>query len=537
MTQKNPDWWKGAVVYQIYPRSFRDANGDGIGDLRGIEEKLDHVAGLGADAIWLSPIYPSPNRDFGYDVSDYCGIAPEMGTMADFDRLLAAVHSRGMKLILDQVLAHSSDQHAWFAESQLSADNPKSDWYVWADAKEDGTVPNNWLSAFGGPAWSWNPVRRQYYHHKFLKSQPKLNFHNPEVVSACMDVLRFWLDKGVDGFRLDVANSYLHDAALTDNPPLPRDERSFLDWAHAPRLQRHIHDANMPENEWAMKRVRATMDEYEDRLAFGEFSERPEMFGLYAGGPERLHTGYTFDFLEDWSFAPAVFRRYYEELLAPLPDLFPCVTFSNHDIVRPVTRWGGGRGDEELARLGLMLLVALKGTVLMFEGEDLGLPEVDLERHHIKDPVGDLYFPWSKGRDGCRTPMPWERHAHEAGFTAATPWLPIPDYHRERAVDVQQADGYSVLAHARAAVALRKAHPALKRGAISFLDAGDPVLAFEREGEGEKLICVFNLGKKPEAAAFELPAGAGDAVFTLGEVARDGSALKLGARAAAIFRG
>ncbi|MBC7101685.1 MAG: alpha-glucosidase [Parvibaculum sp.] len=526
------EWWKGAVVYQIYPRSFRDTNGDGIGDLKGIEEKIDHVAGLGADAIWLSPFYPSPNKDFGYDVSDYCDVAPEMGTLADFDRLVAATHKRGMKLIVDQVLAHTSEQHVWFQESQLSATNAKSDWYVWADAKEDGTVPNNWLSAFGGPAWSWNPVRRQYYHHKFLKSQPKLNFHNEEVVEACMNVLRFWLDRGVDGFRLDVANAYLHDAALTDNPPLPMEKRTFMDWAHAPRLQQHIHDANREENEWAMKRVRAVMEEYDERLAFGEFSERQEMLGLYAGGLERLHTGYTFHFLEDWSFEPPVFREYYEELLAPLADLFPCVTFSNHDIVRPVTRWGGGQGDDRLAKLALTILVTLKGTVLMYQGEELGLPETDLDRKDIKDPVGDLYFPWVKGRDGCRTPMPWESGPEGAGFTSGTPWLPIPDYHKVRAADVQAGDMNSVLAHARKVVALRKAHPALKLGDIRFLDTEGKVLAFTREAEGERLLCIFNLGA--EAANFSLPEGAGEAVFELGEVTRDGAALSLGSRNAGI---
>ncbi|GMV63313.1 MAG: alpha-amylase [Parvibaculum sp.] len=528
------EWWKGAVVYQIYPRSFLDTNGDGIGDLKGIEEKLDHVVGLGADAIWLSPFYPSPNKDFGYDVSDYCDVAPEMGTLADFDRLVAATHKRGMKLIVDQVLAHTSEQHSWFQESQLSANNAKSDWYVWADAKEDGTVPNNWLSAFGGPAWSWNPVRRQYYHHKFLKSQPKVNFHNEEVVEACMNVLRFWLDRGVDGFRLDVANAYLHDAALTDNPPLPMEKRTFMDWAHAPRLQQHIHDANREENEWAMKRVRAVMEEYDERLAFGEFSERQEMLGLYAGGLERLHTGYTFHFLEDWSFEPPVFREYYEELLAPLADLFPCVTFSNHDIVRPVTRWGGGQGDDRLAKLALTILVALKGTVLMYQGEELGLPETDLDRKDIKDPVGDLYFPWVKGRDGCRTPMPWESGAAGAGFTSGTPWLPIPDYHKVRAADVQAGDRNSVLAHARQVVALRKAHPALKLGDIRFVDTEGKVLAFTREVEGERLLCIFNLGT--EAASFGLPEGAGEAVFEVGEVMRESGALSLGARSGAIFK-
>ncbi|PKQ03066.1 MAG: alpha-glucosidase, partial [Alphaproteobacteria bacterium HGW-Alphaproteobacteria-12] len=407
------------------------------------------------------------------------------------------------------------------------------DWYVWADAKEDGTVPNNWLSAFGGPAWSWNPVRRQYYHHKFLKSQPKLNFHNEEVVEACMNVLRLWLDRGVDGFRLDVANAYLHDATLADNPPLPMEKRSFMDWAHAPRLQQHIHDANREENEWAMKRVRAVMEEYDERLAFGEFSERQEMLGLYAGGLERLHTGYTFHFLEDWSFEPPIFREYYEELLAPLTDLFPCVTFSNHDIVRPVTRWGGGQGDDALAKLALTILVALKGTVLMYQGEELGLPEVDLDRKDIKDPVGDLYFPWVKGRDGCRTPMPWESGAAGAGFTTGTPWLPIPDYHKVRAADVQAGDGNSVLAHARQVVALRKVHPALKLGDIRFIDTEGKVLAFTREAEGERLLCVFNLGA--EAASFGLLEGAGEVVFELGEVEREGNSLSLAARTGAIF--
>ncbi len=527
-------WWQGAVIYQIYPRSFRDTNGDGVGDLRGIEEKLDYVASLGVDAIWLSPVYPSPNRDFGYDVSDYCAIAPEMGDMVGFDRLVTQAHARGLKVILDHVLSHTSEEHPWFQESLLSRDNGKADWYVWAEAKEDGTPPNNWLGAFGGPAWSWHPLRRQYYFHKFLKSQPKLNFHNPDVVRACMDVLRFWLDRGVDGFRLDVANSYVHDAKLRDNPPVPMNERSFANWAHAPRLQRHIHDANTPENEWAMKIVRGVMDEYDNRLAFGEFSEEPSMLGVYAGGTRRLHTGYTFDFLEDWTFAPGVFRAYYEELLKPLESLWPCVTFSNHDVVRPVTRWGGGQGDDRLAKLELTLLLALKGTVLLYQGEELGLPEADLERRDIRDPVGDLYFPFSKGRDGCRTPMPWKKNAREAGFSDGIPWLPIPACHRVRAVDVQEDDPHSVLAHARHAVAVRKKHPALARGGIRFLDAeSETILAFERAGEGGRLLCVFNLGRAE--APFALPPGVGEAVLGVGEVRRERESLTLGPRGGAIL--
>ncbi|KAB7740088.1 DUF3459 domain-containing protein [Parvibaculum sedimenti] len=527
-------WWQGAVVYQIYPRSFLDTNGDGVGDLKGIERKLDYVASLGVDAVWLSPIYPSPNRDFGYDVSDYCGIAPEMGTMEDFDRLVKEAHARGLKLILDQVLSHTSDQHPWFQESLLSRNNPKADWYVWTEAQEDGTPPNNWLAAFGGAAWSWHPLRQQYYFHKFLKSQPKLNFHNPDVVDACMDVLRFWLDRGVDGFRLDVANSYVHDEHLRDNPPVPMAERTFANWAHAPRLQRHIYDANTPENEWAMKRVRKVMNEYDERLAFGEFSEEPSMFGVYAGGMDRLHTGYTFDFLEDWTFQPKVFRTYFDELLMPLEHLWPCVTFSNHDIVRPVTRWGGGQGDDQLAKLALMLLMTLKGTVLMYQGEELGLPEVDLERKWIQDPVGDLYFPFSKGRDGCRTPMPWEAAAPEAGFTSGAPWLPVPDYHRVRAADAQEKDAASVLAFARDLIARRKAHEALVTGEIRFIEAeGDAILVFERVSADERLLCVFNLSRNE--TVWLLPAAPKGEVLNVGAVTRDGTSLKLGPRSGAVF--
>jgi alpha-glucosidase len=522
MTQSAMPWWQGAVIYQIYPRSFLDSDGDGVGDLAGIERRLDHVASLGADAIWLSPIYPSPNRDFGYDVADYTDIASEMGTLAEFDALVAAAHGRGLRVILDQVLSHTSDQHSWFLESAASRDNAKADWYVWADAREDGGPPNNWLAAFGGAAWSWAPRRRQYYHHKFLRSQPKLNFHEPAVIAAVHDVLRFWLDRGVDGFRLDVANSYLHDLSLRNNPPVPMRERRPADWGHPPRLQRHIRDANLPENETAMMAVRAVMNEYQDRFAFGEFSEEPSMFGRYAGGAERLHSGYTFDFLESRSFQPSLFRRYYEDLLAAWPGLWPCVTFSNHDVSRPVTRWGEGAGDAGLAKLALTLLMTLKGTVLLYQGEELGLADADLDRKDLRDPFGDLYFPLFKGRDGCRTPMPWSAEAPTGGFTGGTPWLPIPEHHRQHAVSRQEADTGSVLAHARHIIALRKQHPSLVRGAIRFLDLPAPVLGFVREGEGERVLCLFNLARAPatcRVADFGMP--------FLGDARPDGGNLAL----------
>jgi alpha-glucosidase len=492
-------WWRSAVIYQIYPRSFADSNGDGAGDLRGIISRLDHVAALGVNAIWLSPVYPSPNRDFGYDVSDYCAIHPEFGTMADFGALLAEVHARGMKLILDQVLSHTSDEHPWFQDSVLGGG--KRDWYVWADAKEDGTAPNNWLSAFGGPAWSYHPARRQYFHHKFLRQQPKLNLHHPQARAATLDVLRFWLDKGVDGFRLDVANSYLHDPALAGNPPVPRESRTNYHWAHAPRLQRHCHDANRPENAEMLRDIRKLMDAYPGSFAFGEFSEAPEMIGAYAAGPEALHSGYTFDFIEDESFRPEGFSAYYG-MLARTAGLWPCVTFSNHDSVRTVTRFGrrpaGAGADPELAKLCLSLLLCLRGTVLLYQGEELGLEQADItDRTQIRDPVGDLYFPYFKGRDGSRTPMPWHAEAPHAGFSAGRPWLPVPASHARQAADRQDRDPQSVLNFARDAIAARRGNPALLHGEIVFLDAPGPVLAFERRHEQQCLLCMFNLGREP----------------------------------------
>ncbi|MEQ9520524.1 MAG: alpha-glucosidase family protein [Parvibaculum sp.] len=537
-------WWKGAVVYQIYPRSYLDTKGSGIGDLDGIRRKLDYIADLGVDAIWLSPIFPSPNRDFGYDVSDYCGVAPEMGDLDGFDRLLAEAHERGLKLILDQVLAHSSDQHAWFGESLLSRDNDKADWYVWADAKADGTPPNNWMSAFGGPAWSWHPLRRQYYHHKFLKQQPKLNFHEPAVVKALMDVLRFWLDRGVDGFRLDVAHAYIHDAQLQDNPPTPMDDRTWLDWAHAPRLQQHVHDSGLADNRWAMEQVRAVMNEYPDRMAFGEFAETPKMIGTYAGEPDRLHSAYTFDFLEDRSLAPSLFENYYSDVIGGDKGPWPCVTFSNHDITRPVTRWGGGKGDREgdddLAKFGIALLLGLKGTALMYQGEELGLPDVDLGPEDICDPVGDLYFPYGKGRDGCRTPMPWAADEAGAGFTTGRPWLPIPEYHLDRAVGQQLGDSSSVLSFTRSVIAFRKTQKALRAGDIKFLTI-DGILAFERSLDGERVLCLFNSGTKPVSiptdVAKMLSSGEwGEPLFELGRLESADGTVTMPPRGAFFFR-
>ncbi|MBI1211215.1 MAG: alpha-glucosidase [Alphaproteobacteria bacterium] len=501
-------WWRGAVVYQIYPRSFRDTNGDGVGDLAGIESKLDYLQGLGVDALWLSPVHPSPNIDFGYDVADFNGVAVEFGGMPAFDRLIEKAHKRGLKIILDEVLSHTSDQHPWFLESLKSRDNPKADWYVWADPREDGTAPNNWLSVFGGPAWSYHPVRRQYYFHKFFKQQPKLNLRNPDALQAALDVLKFWLDRGVDGFRLDVANSFLHDDQLRDNPPVPMAERTAHHWAHAPNLQRRIRDSNLSENRTVLDRIRALVDSYGDRFVFGEFSEEPRLLGEFAGANHGLHTGYTFTFLEDRQFKPKIFVDYYG-FLNSIDGLWPCVTFSNHDVPRPVTRYGRTmEADSALAKLELSLALCLKGTVLLYQGEELGLPDGPIERDQISDPVGQLYFPYSKGRDPCRTPMPWEADAANLGFTTGRPWLPIAPAHRALSVDAQEREAQSVLHFARGAIAGRKKYPALVLGDLQHLRSTNQVLSFERTLDAQRIVCVFNLTREPVDVEITWPGNA-----------------------------
>jgi alpha-glucosidase len=513
-------WWAGAVVYQVYLRSFADGNGDGFGDFAGLLSRLDYIAELGVDAIWLSPIHPSPDRDWGYDVSDYAAIHPDYGTAADFDALLKAAHARGLRVLLDEVLAHTSDEHAWFAASR-DGDAEKRGWYVWADPRDDGTVPNNWLSVFGGPAWSYQPARRQYYHHKFLRQQPKLNWREPAARAAALQVLDFWLGRGVDGFRLDVANAFLHDTALTDNPAIPAHARGRVEWAAAANMQRHLFDSNLAENRDVLDLIRRRVEAHgADRFVLGEFSEEFERAGCYLPPDRGLHAGYNFALLvaED---AAAI--RAHLETLARFPDHWPCVAFSNHDVVRTASRFGAGS-----AKVMLSLLMALRGTVLLYQGEELGLTEADLPRRALRDPVGDLYYPLFKGRDGCRTPMPWAADAPNLGFTAGTPWLPPGAGHRALAVSEQARDPQSVLAHARRLVAARKAHPALARGSQVLLEG--PGVGFVRAWEGEEILCLFNPGGAE--AAFTLPGPAQALDFGTGTARREGSTLTLGPHAA-----
>src|SRR3569833_191361 len=487
-------WWRGAVVYQVYIRSFCDSNGDGQGDFAGLISKLDYITKLGVDAIWLSPIHPSPNRDWGYDVSDYDGVQSDYGTMADYDGLLAAAHRRGLKIILDEVLCHCSDEHAWFRDS-LDAASDKKDWFVWADPKDDGTVPNNWLAVFGGPGWAYSPARRQYYHHKFLRQQPKINWTNAAAKRACLDVLETWLARGVDGFRLDVANAYLHDATLKDNPAIPPAERGAYEWAHAANMQRHFHDSNLAENRKELVDIRHTVEKFDDRFVFGEFSEEFERSGAYLASDEGLHAGYTFGLLIASKLAPGYIRNHFEDL-AKHAKHWPCISFSNHDVPRTVSRFGGdARGDPELAKMLFALLCSLKGTTLIYQGEELGLPEVDLRRDQLKDPVGDLYYPIAKGRDGARTPMPWDAEAQNLGFSSGTPWLPMGPAHKALAVSDQDGRADSPLECARQFLRERKASAGLRLGELAFVDAESPVLAFTRTHGDERILCVFNMSR------------------------------------------
>jgi len=500
-------WWSGAVVYQVYVRSFCDSNGDGQGDFPGLISKLDYIKSLGVDAIWLSPIHPSPNRDWGYDVSDYEGVHPDYGTLDDFHRLVETAHARGLKIILDEVLAHTSDEHAWFA-----ADGDKRDWYVWAPPKDDGTVPNNWLSVFGGPAWSYQPARREYYHHKFLRQQPKLNWMNQDAREAALKVLDLWLERGVDGFRLDVANAFLHDTQLRDNPAIPAQERGPVEWSAAANMQRHIHDSNLEENKAVLDVIRRRVDAFENRFVFGEFSEEFERSGCYLSSAQGLHAGYNFALLVATDAAAI---RAHLETLARFPGHWPAISFSNHDVIRTATRFG-----PRSAKAMLALLLSLRGTVLLYQGEELGLPEVDLRRDQLKDPVGDLYYPLFKGRDGCRTPMPWDAAKPHLGFTTGSPWLPLG--HSGLAVSEQEQQTGSVLHFFRAMMQLRKAEPALQHGDLRLLDAPLPLIAFMR---GEKMLCLFNLG--PSEVRWAVPQAALLAL-SVGDVAREGSQLVLG---------
>ena len=528
------EWWRGAVIYQIYPRSFQDDNGDGVGDLAGITRRLDHVAGLGVDAVWLSPFFASPMRDMGYDVSDYRDVDPLFGTLDDFRALLDRAHALGLKVVIDQVLSHSSDKHAWFAESRASRDNARADWYVWADPRPDGAPPNNWPGVFGGPAWEWEPRRQQYYLHNFLVEQPDLNFHCPAVQDALLADMRFWLEMGVDGFRLDTVNFYHHDPGLRDNPPAPGTPRNGsipYEW------QLHEFSKNRPENIRFLQRMRALCDEFGDRALLGEVGDDHrsiELMGEYTSGDDRLHMAYSFEFLRS-GYGAAFFREAIEAFGRDAPDGWPCWTFSNHDTSRPVSRWASHAADPaRFAECMMALLLSLEGSIGIYQGEELGLPDGEVRHEELTDPIGIRFWPENVGRDICRTPMPWEPDAPNAGFSEGTPWLPVRAPHPALSVAAQEADPAAVLHRSRTLLAHRRDSDVLRHGATSFLDAPEPLLAFRRGEGADALTCVFNLGA--EVASMPIKGVALDNAAPQAHAALEGGTLRLDGNGYALLR-
>ena len=505
--QTQPDtaaspWWRGATIYQIYPRSFADSNGDGIGDLPGITAHLDHIAALGVDGIWISPFFTSPMVDFGYDVADYRDIDPIFGSLADFDALVARAHALGLKVTIDLVFAHTSDHHDWFRQSRADRVNAKADWYVWADPKPDGTPPCNWQSVFGGPAWTWDARRCQYYMHQFLKEQPQLNVHNPAVQEALLDVTRFWLERGVDGFRFDALNHAMFDPKLRDNGVAPADgsprTRPF-DFQDRHRSQDH------PGVVPFIERIAAVCGEYDAIFTVAEVGgNRVEpLMKAYTAGDHRLGSAYSFAFL----YAPDLTPARVAAALAQWPgrrdrhgrsEGWPSWAFDNHDAPRSLSRWCPADASpaerDRWARLEIAVLAALRGNIFIYQGQELGLEQDEIPFHLLQDPEAIANWPLTLGRDGVRTPIPWAADQHQGGFTTGTPWLPLSPGNIARAVGAQADDPASLLNHTRRLIALRQGSPALRGGKLKHCVAKGDLLAFTRKAGDETIHCAFNLG-------------------------------------------
>jgi alpha-glucosidase len=499
-------WWQRGVIYQVYPRSFMDANGDGVGDLPGVLSRLDYLGALGVDALWLSPIYPSPMKDFGYDVADYTAVDPLFGTLEDFDRLVRAAHARGLKVILDFVPNHSSDQHPWFKAARRSRDDPKRDWYLWRAPAADGGPPNNWLSCFGGSAWTYDRRTAQYYYHAFLPEQPDLNWRNPRLVEAMLGVLRFWLERGVDGFRVDVLWHLVKHADFPDNPPNP---------AWRPGMDPYqalvpLHTTDLPEVQGIVARMRNLLDEYRDRVLIGEIYLPIERLVKYYGARlQGAHLPFNFQLVQaPWDAAHIA--HLIEEYERALPEgAWPNWVLGNHDQHRIASRVGRAQ-----ARVAAMLLLTLRGTPTLYYGDEIGMRDVEIPPALVRDPFERNVPGRGLGRDPERTPMQWSAAA-QAGFTRADPWLPIaPDY-REVNVETQGGDARSTLALYRRLIALRRSEAALETGSFALVGAPTEVLAYVRgsTNPGSAFFIALNFGTQPRRVP--LPDGEGNRVVAL----------------------
>lgn len=485
--KSNSIWWREGVVYQIYPRSFADSTGNGIGDLNGIIDRLDYLVELGVDAVWYSPFYPSPDVDFGYDVSNYIDIDPKHGTLNDFDRLVEESHKRGIRVILDLVLNHTSDQHPWFQESRKSRDNPYSDWYIWRDPPPGGGLPNNWEAIFGTPGWEFDSQRGQYYYHMFYPQQPDLNWRNPQVRQACLDVVRFWLDRGVDGFRLDVFSNFFKDAELRDNPPAIG-LRAF-------DRQKHIYDSNQPEMIPLLRELRELLDSYPDRYAVGEtFMPTVELVARYTA-PGLIHAAFNFDMLGcHWD--PACFLKVAQATEKAMhPEAWPVNFLNNHDSSRSASRFRCGKEDDRL-KVAAALTMTLRGTPYIYYGEEIGMRNIHVPRRFIQDAVGEKYWPIFDGRDKNRSPMQWDATPH-AGFTNGKPWLPVHPEYEQRNVEAQRKNPQSLFNFYKQLIKVRKDLPALRTGMFQPLTY-DPrrLLAYLRQSPDQTVLVALNFSRR-----------------------------------------
>ena len=502
------NWWESAVFYQIYPRSFKDSNNDGIGDLAGVIEKLDHLndgkgGGLGIDAIWFSPFFPSPQADFGYDVSDYCNIDLDYGTLEDFDQLVEESHRRGIKIVLDLVLNHSSDQHKWFQESRKNSTNSKVDWYVWADPKPDGSPPNNWLAVFGGAAWTFEPQRGQYYLHNFLPEQPDLNWYNPEVREALADVVRFWMKRGADGFRLDTANYYAYDRQLRDNPKRPGNSELMEDGQEANPLSQYItkYSKDRPENLEFILFLRKIFDE-NSAVSIGEIGSAEGLESTlklgtdYVKNGKGLHLAYTFSMLNKNMNA-----EYLEQVLRvteeSIEDGWPCWSLSNHDCMRMISRFDCFGERDGFQQMMLLLLLSLRGTPIIYYGEEVDMQEYEIKKDELRDPQGIRFWPDIKGRDGCRLPFPWDSKLTNQGFNSGTkPWLPAAN---KLSLDQAKADSGSTFHVLQEMLQIRKKFPALQNGSYRKILLDRECFVFERKTAGETMLIAANFSTEEQS--------------------------------------
>jgi alpha-glucosidase len=472
-------WWQHGIIYEVYPRSFQDSDGDGVGDLNGILRRLDYLVKLGVDALWISPFYSSPMADFGYDVADYCGVDRLFGTMQDFDQLLKEIHSRDLKLVLDLVPNHTSDQHPWFLESRSTRDNPKRDWYLWRDE------PNNWQSNFSGSGWEWDDVTGQYYYHSFLKQQPDLNWRNPLVRKAIFEAMRFWLARGVDGFRVDVIWLMIKDDRFRDNPPNP----SYRTGQPSSHRFLPIFNSDRPEVHEVVSEMRAVIDGYRDRVLIGEiYLPIPQLMTYYGKDLGGAQLPFNFQLLQTAWTAEALAHAISEYDRALPAGAWPNWVLGNHDNARIATRVGTHQ-----ARLAAMLLLSLPGTITLYYGEEIGMTNVPIPPDLVQDPAEKNEPGIGLGRDPERTPMPWDSSLF-AGFTAGQPWLPLGEDHESVNVEKADQNPESILHLYRALIALRKNHPVLVTGALRSIASTNNVLSYERRGEGERLLIALNLG-------------------------------------------